>query len=327
MKCERVKTGLLLVLLVTQCWCGAGECLGAKSTRAGLEKAVKRSPGNLELRCELIGVLLTEGDTVAAEQQLDYAQKLSDGSCLRIHRAQVALNRGKVNDAAGHCAVAVKNGLMPQDEPLIFRVDSLSGGVVTTRLKMTTRKDKADVNSPAGLGQLLLQQGDTTDAVAYLREAYRRGDTTLRALIDSLAGIVIPVAEDSSQVMTIAFVRNLGKIELNCKLNGLKIKAELDTVAKESSISGVETTFMLKNNFATREDVVDNMTLMIREIDFGEGLVLRDVRLHYRKTQESPVIFCLDDLRRLGEVRINEEKKVLEIVRRQHKNHTTITQE
>ena len=102
-------------------------------------------------------------------------------------------------------------------------------------------------------------------------------------------------------------------MEVNCTINGLKIKAEVDTTAKESTISGVETTFMLKNNYVTMENVVNDNTLIIREIDFGEGLVLRGVRLHYIRAQEGTVIFCLEDLRRLGTVVINEEKKELHI--------------
>jgi hypothetical protein len=70
---------------------------------------------------------------------------------------------------------------------------------------------------------------------------------------------------------------------------------------------------MVKNNYVTNENIVNDNTLIIREISFGEGLVLRGIRLHHRRTQESPVILCLDDLRQLGNVRINEEKKVIEI--------------
>ena len=315
---------LTVSLLVVQCFLGVSICLGAKPTRASLEKAIKRAPGNVELRCELVGMLLAEGDTTEAEQQLDYALKLGQGGCLHIHRARIALNRGKQNDAAGSCSAAVNAGLLPDDEPFIHEVDSVTAQRVTTRLKMLCQKDKSNTYIPTGLGQLYLHKQDTVNALVYMREAYRRGDTTQLVLIDSLAAkqSVVPHKPDSvsadsaaenANIRTIPFTRTFGKIEVSCTLNGLKIKAEVDTVAKESTISGVETTFMVKNNYVTNENIVNDNTLIIREISFGEGLVLRGIRLHHRRTQESPVILCLDDLRQLGNVRINEEKKVIEI--------------
>ena len=296
--------------------------------RKGLEKAMKKSPGDIAVRCALIGVLLTEGDTVAAEEQLEYAMKLEQAGCLHVHHGQIALSRGKSIDAAADCALAVAAGLMPDEEAFICQMDSAAPHLVTMRLKMAMQKDKGNASLPAGLGQLQLHRGDTTAAISAFREAYHRGDTTMQAMVDSLEKHVHAVTkshEDSvshvaatesdsaTMVKRIAFTRKGEKMEVSCTINGLKIKAEVDTIAKESTISGVEAHFMLKNNYVTQENVINDNMLIIRETDFGDGLVLRGVRLHHRRTQEETVIFCLADLRQLGVVVINEEKREIQI--------------
>ena len=286
---------------------------GADKQTAGLEKRLKKAPGNVELRCEYVGVLLQEGDTSKAEEVLDYGLKLGEAGCLYLHRARIALNRNKTSQAAIHCAAAVNAGLMPEEEPLVYFVDSVSGGAVAMRLDRSVKADKSGTNAAKGLGQIRMHKGDTAAALQCYKEAVRRGDTLLVALIESLKKPEM-TAEDSV-VARIAFTRTNDKIEVQCRLNGLKIKAEVDTTATESSISGVETSFILKNEYVSKSEIVDNKVLIVRELDFGEGLILKGIRLHHQRVQESPVVLCLEDLRRLGNVVINEREKVLEVRR------------
>ena len=286
---------------------------GADKQTAGLEKKLKKAPGNVEMRCEYVGVLLQEGDTSKAEEALEYGLKLSEAGCLYIHRARIALNRNKTSQAAIHCASAVGSGLLPEEEPLIYYVDSVSGGAVAMRLDRSSKSDKSGTNAVKGLGQIRMHEGDTAAALLCYKEAVRRGDTLLVALIDSLKQA--ETLTEDSVVARIAFTRTNGKMEVQCKLNGLKIKAEVDTAATESTISGVETSFILKNEYVSKSEIVDNKVLIVRELDFGNELILKGIRLHYMRSQESPVILCLGDLRRLGKVVINEREKVLEVRR------------
>lgn len=281
--------------------------------RKALEKAVQKAPGDMGLRCELIGTMLAEGDTVAAEEQLSYAMKLRSAPCLHIHHAQIALGRGKRIDAAADCAQAVVAGLMPADEPFIYQMDSTPPHIVTMRLRMAMQKEKANASIPAGIGQLALLRGDTAAAVEAYREAIQRGDTTLKTVVDSLTKTTEDSCQSATPTARIPFTRKGEKIEVVCTINGLKIKAEVDTTATESTISTVEAHFMLKNNYVPAENVVNDNTLIIREIDFGDGLVLRSVRLHHIRKQEETIIFCLGDLRQLGTVVINEGKKELQL--------------
>lgn len=314
----------ILLLLVGFLWsteCPATPAKAKPADRKALEKAIAKAPGDTDLRCTLIGIMLTEGDTAAAEEQLSYALKLNQGGCAHIHHARIALSRGKRIDAAADCARAVTAGLMPDEEAFIHLLDSTPPYLVTMRLKMALQKEKANVHIPIGLGQLYLHRGDTAAAVSAFREAFQRGDTTMQGVIDSLQNGQWtsghgPLAEaDSSKhnLRSIAFTRNNGKLEVSCTLNGLRIKAEVDTLAKESTISGVEAHFMLKNGYVSQENIVNDNTLIIRETDFGNGLVLHGVRLHYIRAQEGTVIFCLDDLRALGSIVIREEKKEIQI--------------
>jgi len=286
---------------------------GADKQTAGLEKRLKKAPGNVEMRCEYVGVLLQEGDTSKAEEALEYGLKLSEAGCLYIHRARIALNRNKTSQAAIHCASAVGSGLLPEEEPLIYYVDSVSGGAVAMRLDRSSKSDKSGTNAVKGLGQIRMHEGDTAAALLCYKEAVRRGDTLLVALIDSLKQA--ETLTEDSVVARIAFTRTNGKMEVQCKLNGLKIKAEVDTAATESTISGVETSFILKNEYVSKSEIVDNKVLIVRELNFGNELILKGIRLHYMRSQESPVILCLGDLRRLGKVVINEREKVLEVRR------------
>ena len=303
------KIGWLVCLLLAS----AVLACGAEKKTVGLEKKLKKAPGNVEVRCEYVGVLLQEGDTSKAEEALDYGLKLGEAGCLYIHRARIALNRNKTSQAAIHCASAVNTGLLPEEEPLIYYVDSVSGGAVAMRLDRNSKSDKAGTNAVKGLGQIRMHEGDTAAALLCYKEAVRRGDTLLVALIDSLKqGETLT---EDSVVARIAFTRTYEKIEVQCKLNGLKIKAEVDTAATESTISGVETSFILKNEYVSKSEIVDNKILIVRELDFGNELILNGIRLHYRRTQESPVILCMEDLRRLGKVVINEREKVLEVRR------------
>lgn len=288
-------------------------CAVADDSRAKVEKALARRPGDTELRCRLVSLLLSEGDTVRAEKELTYALTMQQTPCLFVHKASIALRRGQLGAAALHCATAVEHGLLPDDEPLIGQVDSLSGGMVTLRLQRTARTDKKVTSVLLGLAQLSLAHGDTASAITGIEEACVRGDSTL---FPRLASLRDTARADTSYhvIATIPFIRNRGKTELEGTLNGLKVKIELDSAATTSTISGIETLFMLKNKYIRSDEVVDDHIVISREIDLGNGLVLRGVRLFHIRNQEVPLILCLRDLAPLGIPRINEARRCIELL-------------
>lgn len=97
-------------------------------------------------------------------------------------------------------------------------------------------------------------------------------------------------------------------------MNGLAIRITVDTTATRSSISGVETVFMLKNDYISKDDIHENTSVIIRNLELGGGVSLSDIAFKYDANQDPPLILCLRDLERLGRVRINERERMIEII-------------
>ena len=71
--------------------------------------------------------------------------------------------------------------------------------------------------------------------------------------------------------------------------------------------------FMLKNEYISKADIRDNTAVMIKRLEIGESVVLNDITLQHRATQEQSVILCMGDLERLGRIRIDDKKRMLVI--------------
>ena len=52
---------------------------------------------------------------------------------------------------------------------------------------------------------------------------------------------------------------------------------------------------------------------MIKSLELGNEVQLTEILLNNRDSQQNPVILCLRDLERLGRIRINKQKRVIEI--------------
>ena len=302
-----------------------GSTPSVSAERKALEKAVRRQPGDMSLRCRLISAWLAESDTAAAERELDYALSMRREPCLLVHKASLALGRGQTAAAAQHCVQAVCEGLMPDEEPLVGRVDSLSGGMVTMRLRLTGRAEKSNSRVLLGLAQLCLMRGDTAEAVANIKEACLRGDSTMYGRLAELA-LPTDTAWDGYEVFaSIPFTRKFGKIMIDGSVNGLKVKIEVDTAATSSSISGVETLFMLKNDYIRSSEIIDDHIVITRDISLGGDVVLHGVRLYHIRKQESPVILSLKDLSSLGVSRVNESGRCIELLKKTDNNQPNLT--
>ncbi len=290
------------------------------ATCAVLEKAVRRQPGNMDLRCQLIEAYLADGDTVAAIKELDYSLALGDVPCLLVHKANLLQATGQLSLAARYCAKAVVAGCLPNEQPLIHYIDSLSNGAVRVSLKTVVKTDKSNTASLLGLAQLSIMDGDSSSALLYIEESLVRGDSTMAPVLHGLRHETIGTDSDYEVVASFPFTRSRGKMEINGTVNGLAVKIELDTAATISTVSEVETLFMLKNNYIGTDDIVDNRIVVSREIGMGNGVVLRGVRLYNLKKQDSPVILSMKDLYLLGVPRINERDKRVELMAKKEKN-------
>ena len=286
--------GLLLCVL-------ACEAQGAKrpvTETERLSRELKRSPGDMELHCRMAQAQLAEGDTAAAEKTLEYALKLKETPCLYMQKARIQLARQDFYSAARYCAQAVKAGMKPEEDSLIFRIDSLSSGGVRVGIQRLATEDKKNDALRYGLEQMEKSAVRSQPSEV----SHQKSDVSHQQ------------AEEDSIIAEIPFLNQTERLEMKGKINGLPIRLSVDTTATQSSISGVETMFMLKNEYISKADIHDNNTaVMIKRLEIGESVVLNDITLQHRATQEQSVILCMGDLERLGRIRIDDKKRMLVI--------------
>ena len=279
----------------------ACEAQGAKrpvTETERLARELKRSPGDMDLHCQMAQAQLAEGDTAAAEKTLDYALKLKETPCLYMQKARIQLAQQDFYSAARYCAQAVKAGMKPEEDSLIFRIDSLSSGGVRVGIQRLATEDKKNDALRYGLEQM------EKSAISHQPSAisHQKSDVSHQQ------------PEEDSIIAEIPFLNQTERLEMKGKINGLPIRLSVDTTATRSSISGVETMFMLKNEYISKADIRDNNTaVMIKRLEIGESVVLNDITLQHRATQEQSVILCVGDLERLGRIRIDDKKRMLVI--------------
>ena len=312
-----MRNGLLHIGLLVGILGMWGTMLAAKRPVTDVERltlAVKKTPGDMALRCELVQALLADGDTIAAEDALAYALKMDETACLFIKKAQLCLAKDDSYSAARYCAKAVKAGQVPEEETLIYTVDSLSDGAVTMYVIQLASEDKQNITLWNSLAQLASHRADTIAALRYYETAYHLGNSTAQASIRLLRDTTQSMSASDSVIARIPFTYQDQNLEIKGNINGLAIRIMVDTTATKSSISGVETKFMLKNEYLSKDDIYDDTSVVIKRLDLGNGMMLNDLLLHHIAAQEHPIILCLRDLERLGRIHVNKQQRVIEIV-------------
>lgn len=123
----------------------------------------------------------------------------------------------------------------------------------------------------------------------------------------------------------VPFTKENGICNVKCKINDLPLYFVFDTGASTVSLSMVEATFMMKNGYLDKKDVVgsqyfldangnvsEGTTINIRTVDFG-GLKLENVRASVVRNQKAPLLLGQSVLSRIGRIEIDNEKHVLKI--------------
>ena len=112
---------------------------------------------------------------------------------------------------------------------------------------------------------------------------------------------------------------------MRCSINDLPLYFIFDTGASDVSLSQVEATFMMKNGYLNKQDVVGNAyfsdavgnvnvgtIINLRKVDFG-GKQLTNVKASVVKNQKAPLLLGQSVLGRLGKIEIDNSKHVLKI--------------
>lgn len=130
------------------------------------------------------------------------------------------------------------------------------------------------------------------------------------------------------RISEIPFTRTEGGLcKVKCNINGLPLNFWLDTGASDVSLSIVEATFMMKNGYLSKDDVVGNTyyldangnvsegtKLILRKVTFGND-VLTNVQASVVRNQRAPLLLGQSVLARLGKVEIDNQKRVVRISR------------
>ncbi len=129
-----------------------------------------------------------------------------------------------------------------------------------------------------------------------------------------------------TKVSEIPFTRESGGLcKVKCNINGLPLNFWLDTGASDVSLSMVEATFMLKNGYLTKDDVVgssyyldangnvsEGTVINLRKVSFGD-CELTNVKASVVSNLKAPLLLGQSVLSRLGSVEIDNQKQVLRI--------------
>jgi clan AA aspartic protease (TIGR02281 family) len=112
---------------------------------------------------------------------------------------------------------------------------------------------------------------------------------------------------------------------VKCKINGLPLFFLFDTGACDISLSNVEASFMLKNNYISPQDIrgkqdyqvasgeiVEGTRVNIRNVSLG-NLSLQNVEASVMNDQNAPLLLGQSVMNRLGHIEIDNEKHVLRI--------------
>lgn len=126
-------------------------------------------------------------------------------------------------------------------------------------------------------------------------------------------------------VTEIPFTKEDGVCKVKCQINGLPLHFVFDTGASDVTISMVEATFMMKNGYLSKNDVVGSQKYMdangdvsvgtvinIKNVNFG-GLELNNIRASVVRNQKAPLLLGQSVLARLGKIEIDNAKKVIKI--------------
>lgn len=143
----------------------------------------------------------------------------------------------------------------------------------------------------------------------------------------AVAGGLSDNSNSNKEMITseIPFTKEDGVCKVKCQINGLPLHFVFDTGASDVSLSMVEATFMMKNGYLNKNDVVGNQSYIdangdvsvgtvinLKNVKFGD-LELNNVRASVVRNQKAPLLLGQSVLGRLGKIEIDNGNRVLKI--------------
>ncbi len=131
--------------------------------------------------------------------------------------------------------------------------------------------------------------------------------------------------EVEEKTVVIPFTKEGDVCKVKCQINELPLHFIFDTGASDVSISNVEASFMMKNDYLKPSDVIGKRNYMnangditegtvinLRSVNFG-GLHLNNVKASVVKNQKAPLLLGQSILNRLGKIEIDNTIKVIRV--------------
>lgn len=292
------------------------------------------------------------GDTDGAIE--DYSVAIS----LRPEYAYTYLNRGNLYRLKGETELA------KADFEKVILLDTIPGYNNTAHYayfylgekakakdfmdKALAKDDKGNYYDAACLYSIM---GEKEKAIEYLRKALETGfrrfahiardrdldnireETTFISLIEEYKHKHEKEVELSSNEegnyeeisSEIPFTKDGGVCKVKCTINGLPLHFIFDTGASDVSLSSVEATFMVKNDYLKGTDVVgkqnyltadgevsEGTVINLRQVRFGD-LSLDNIKASVVKNQSAPLLLGQSVLARLGKIEIDNAKRVIKV--------------
>jgi clan AA aspartic protease (TIGR02281 family) len=126
-------------------------------------------------------------------------------------------------------------------------------------------------------------------------------------------------------VTEIPFTWDGGNCYVKCKINDLPMQFVFDTGASDVSMSMVEASFMMKNGYLSKSDVVgstkfsdalgnvsEGTIIVLKKVQFGD-VELDNVRASVVRNQKAPLLLGQTVLSRAGKIEIDNQKKVIKV--------------
>ncbi len=164
-----------------------------------------------------------------------------------------------------------------------------------------------------------------------------QGMAEYKALIDEYSAILateletgegVDAGDYEEQVVEVPFTTEGKVCKVKCTINGLPLHFIFDTGASQVSMSNVEATFMLKNDYLSSRDVMgkanyvtangdvsEGTVVNLRDVNFG-GLTLNNVQASIVRNQTAPLLLGQSVLSKLGKIEIDNTRHVLKITHR-----------
>lgn len=139
------------------------------------------------------------------------------------------------------------------------------------------------------------------------------------------------LSEYTEKTTEVPFAREGRVCKVKCKINNLPLNMIFDTGASDVSISSVEATFMYKNGYIDRKDIIGTQYFMNANGEISEGTIINlkkvsleditvnNIRASVVSNQNAPLLLGQTVLERFGKIEIDNNKKVLKITRKEKK--------